>query len=64
VFQYRVYYHIYEVERGHRIAGPTKLECASDEVAILIAKKMLNGRDLEVWQGARVVTRLQSSDKR
>ena len=57
-------YRFYELEHSNRVAGPpTELECASDHEAIAEAKKLLDGRALEVWQGARVVTRLQPSDK-
>ena len=54
-------YRIYTLLSGNKVAGPpTKIECSSDEEAISQAKKFLNGLDIEVWQGARLITRLRS----
>lgn len=50
---------------GGKIAGPsTELKCASDDEAIEQAKTLLNGLDIEVWSGSRVVIRLKSTDVR
>jgi hypothetical protein len=44
----------------NKIAGPSEeLTCDDDQQAIQHAKQWLDGHDLEVWQGARVVTRLK-----
>jgi hypothetical protein len=43
---------------------PALLLCDTDEEAIQQAKKLLNGSDIELWDGARLVTRLISSDLR
>jgi hypothetical protein len=57
-------YRIYKISSDDHIAGPpVEVECVSDQEAIAQAKQVLNGLDIEVWQGARVVTRLQSRDK-
>jgi hypothetical protein len=54
-------YRFYTLLRGDKIAGPaTQVECSSDEEAISQAKKFINGLDIEVWQGARLIARLQS----
>ena len=54
-------YRLYTLLRGDKIAGPaTQVECSSDEEAISQAKKFINGLDIEVWQDARLITRLQS----
>jgi hypothetical protein len=45
------------------MASMRLITCASDEEAIDQAKAMLNGRDLEVRRGFRIVIRLQSKDK-
>jgi hypothetical protein len=45
------------------MASMRLMTCASDEEAIEQAKTMLDGRDLEVRQGFRIVIRLQSKDK-
>ena len=54
-------YRIYTLLSDNKVAGPsTSIECASDEEAISEAKKFLNGLDIEVWQRARLITRLRS----
>jgi hypothetical protein len=56
-------YRIYRLTSDNHIAGVSEeVECASDLAVIEHAKGKLNGLDLEVWQGARVVTRLKSPD--
>ena len=58
-------YRFYTLLRGDKIAGPaTQVECSSDEEAISQAKKFINGLDIEVWQGARLIARLQSPHNR
>jgi hypothetical protein len=57
-------YRFYSFTDGNRIAGPPKFgQCSSDQEAIVEARKLLDGLDIEIWQAARVVTRLKSSDK-
>ena len=54
-------YRLYTLLRGDKIAGPaTKVECSSDEEANSQANKFINGLDIEVWQDARLIARLQS----
>ena len=56
-------YRIYKLLRANEIAGPPiEVECASDQEAVAEAKKLINGLGLEIWQGARVITRLRPSD--
>ena len=56
-------YRVYRITHGNAVAGPpTILECTSDRAAVIEAKKLLNGLDLEVWEGSRVVSRLKSKD--
>jgi hypothetical protein len=51
---------IYMLTDDNKIAGPSEeLTCDDDQQAIQHAKQWLDGHDLEVWQGARVVTRLK-----
>jgi hypothetical protein len=53
-------YRLYSLKNGNRIADPPKiLRCASDEEAISLASTLLDELDVEMWQGARVVIRLQ-----
>jgi hypothetical protein len=57
-------YRIYTLAKDNRIvAPPDMVECDSDADAILEARILLDGMDVEVWQGARIVTRLRPSDK-
>jgi hypothetical protein len=57
-------YRIYTMSAGNHIRRPPKIvECNSDQEAIEQAKQQLDGHDIEVWDGARPVTRLQSLDK-
>jgi regulator of RNase E activity RraA len=52
-------YRIYILDENGRIAGPaTTLECVDDRAAVAQAQQQLNGRALEVWNGARKVVRL------
>ena len=54
-------YRLYTLLSGDKIAGPaTQVECSSDQEAISQAKKFINGLDIEVWEDARQIARLQS----
>ena len=57
-------YHLYSLKNGKKIGGTPKiLQCASDEEAIALGSTLLDGLDMEIRQGARVVIRLPPSDK-
>jgi hypothetical protein len=52
-------YRLYKLTDADRIAGPpVVIECDSDSEVIAKAKAMLDGLDIEVWDGPRVVVRL------
>jgi hypothetical protein len=52
------------LKNGNEIAGPPKiLQCGSDEEAIALASTLIDGLDMEIWQRARVVIRLQPNDQ-
>jgi hypothetical protein len=54
------HYRIYTLFAGDRIARPTHIVTGdNDQEAIQLAKQLLDGRDLEVRQGARVVRRIK-----
>ncbi len=56
-------YRIYTLVGGNHIAGPPRtVTCDTDQEAIAQAKTYLDGSDIEVWQAARIVTRLRSQD--
>jgi hypothetical protein len=56
-------YRIYLVDKfGHVIAPPEVLHCDTDEEIIQKAKSMMDGHDIEVWNGPRVVAKIPSMD--
>jgi hypothetical protein len=57
-------YRVYSVVQGtNRIKGvPAVLVCKDDTEAVKQAKKMLDNLDIEVWEGARRVTRIEVPD--
>jgi hypothetical protein len=53
-------YRIYKLSPENRIVGiPDQVEFASDQDVIADAKAKLDGLDIEVWDGPRVVIRLK-----
>jgi len=53
-------YRIYTLNDRNKISGPPQdITCENDQEAIQQAKQWLDGHDVEVWQGARVVVRLK-----
>jgi hypothetical protein len=57
-------YRLYAIKDANRVASrPTVVECPTDADAIEKAKTLINGLDIEIWDGARAVTRLRPSDK-
>ena len=56
-------YRAYTVGRdGHFIAAKA-LTCADDAEAIDAAKPLVDGHDIELWSGDRLVTRLEANTK-
>ncbi len=47
---------------GHFLGPPTEVECADDEEALQMAKRALDGLDVEVWERGRLVARLSHKD--
>jgi hypothetical protein len=57
----RLAYRVFPVSPAGRVSGPpTVVECADDEEAIRLARRARDGQDVEIWEGARLVARLQS----
>ncbi len=48
-------------ENGH-IFQRIELECCNDEAAIHEANKLLDGHDIEIWHGPRLVNRLSAPE--
>jgi hypothetical protein len=52
-------YRLFRLRDADRIAGASAMvECGSDAEVILKAKAMLDGLDIEIWDGPRLVGRL------
>jgi hypothetical protein len=56
-------YRIFPLTSDNHIKNaPALVVCENDSAALEQAKKMLDGHNLEVWEGTRRVTRLNSTD--
>lgn len=52
-------YRMYKIRRdGHVVGEPIDLMAADDRAAIEAAQQQLDGYDIEMWQGPRVVAYL------
>lgn len=57
-------YRFYSIKRdGHIAAAPVERECSNDGEALKEARQLVNGQDIEVWQGPRLVAYLTPKDK-
>jgi hypothetical protein len=57
-------YRLYQLDKnGHIVGPPDGFICDSDQDAIEIAKRLIDGQDAELWQLDRLVIRLRSKDK-
>lgn len=49
-------YRFYSIKNDGHIAGPARnLDCADDAAAVKAGYERLDGHDIEIWQGRRVV---------
>jgi hypothetical protein len=56
-------YRIYLIESKNHISRPPReIDCEGDDDAIERATQYLDGNDLEVWEGARLVRRIPSNN--
>ena len=52
-------YRIYTLTSDGHISAPSAVvECADDQEALQKARQAVNGHDVELWNGRRLVTRL------
>ena len=51
-------YRLYCLDGANKVASAEWIDADDDKAAIEVAKRMMDGQDLEVGQGARLVTRL------
>jgi hypothetical protein len=56
---YRVYY---IGESGHFV-GRQEMTCPSDDVALERAKQLAHGCAVELWEGGRLIARIDGHDK-
>jgi hypothetical protein len=57
-------YRVYHMDEDGHIDGPADgIVCESDEVAIVRAKHLLDGHDVELWQCDRLVIRMRAREK-
>jgi hypothetical protein len=49
-------------KNGRIFAPPTELTCETDEEIIQKATSMVDGLDLEIWNGARPVAKIPSTE--
>ena len=58
------HYRIYTISTDGSISSPPRVvECDDDLEAIGKARQVLNGEDVELWQGARFVIRLDRTER-
>jgi hypothetical protein len=52
-------YRVYAIGNDGHIADAIQLDCVDDNAAIQSAKLLVNGRDLELWQRARLIAKFE-----
>jgi hypothetical protein len=55
------WYRVYTVGPDGHYSGRTDSECPSDEAALKHAKKLANGRAVDLWDGPRFIARLEEN---
>jgi hypothetical protein len=59
------HYRFYSIKKNGHVAGPAiDLDCPDDGEALKEARQQVNGLDIEIWQGPRVVAYLTSDERR
>jgi hypothetical protein len=56
-------YRAYTIGRDGHFIAVKALTCADDAEAIDTAKPLVDGHDIELWSGDRLVTRLEANTK-
>ena len=57
-------YRLYGLDGVNKVASGEWFDAEDDLAAIEVAKEKMDGRDCELWQGTRFVTRIASERKR
>jgi hypothetical protein len=56
-------YRAYTLDEDGHIIGCEPVVCAGDDEAIASAERLLDGRDLELWAGVRLIILLEPPSK-
>jgi len=51
-------YRLYGLDGVDKVASAIWIEADDDDIAIEVAKEVLNGRNGELWQGRRFIARI------
>jgi hypothetical protein len=54
------HYRVYIVGRDGHFKDAINLDCTDDAAAVESAKQFVKGHDVEVWQEARLITKLET----
>jgi len=57
-------YRAYTVGQDDHITASRAFTCADDSDAIVWAKQLVDGHDIELWSGDRFVIRVEHQEKR
>lgn len=57
-------YRLYSLDGARKVASAEWIDADDDKGAVEAAKTMMKGQDCEVWQGTRLVARLNLRRKR
>jgi hypothetical protein len=55
-------YRAYQIKNNHVAGAPIIITCDGDREAIQQAKKLMDGHDIELWDGPRFVIGIKSTD--
>ena len=56
-------YRLYGLDGVDKVSSGVWFEADDDQVAIEVAKQMMDGHDCELWQGRRRIARIKSEHK-
>lgn len=57
-------YRLYCLDGANKVASAEWIDADDDHAALEAAKRMMDGQDCEVWQGARLIGRIPRDRKR
>jgi hypothetical protein len=63
VWEVMLEYRAYTLDEDGHIIGCEPVVCAGDDEAIASAERLVDGRDIELWAGVRLIIRLEPPSK-